>query len=85
MQIDVPGGNGWSDFIFDLGACGATAPSSVVIGYGVRLWSGAGADGDGGVSATKPTFAVILVDSFWLEGSCPSTGPTAPTAPASGG
>jgi len=71
-QIGVPGGNGWNDYVLDLASCVGIEPSAV-ISYGVRVWSGSGADGDGGVSAMRPTLALIYVDSFWLEGSCPST------------
>ncbi|HMF41442.1 MAG TPA: hypothetical protein VKQ32_12140 [Polyangia bacterium] len=63
----VPPGDGWNDYVLDLAAC---QDASMVSAYGVRLLSGSGADADGGVSAQKPSLATVLVDSFWLEGSC---------------
>ncbi len=72
--MNLKTGNGWNDYVLDLGACTTGIDPTMIIAYGVSIQTGNGSDGDGGVNSMKPTAAVIYVDSFWLEGSCGGTG-----------
>jgi hypothetical protein len=69
-------GNGWNDYVLDLTADCASAgiDPTMVIQFGVAIQAGSGLNSDGGMNPNKPTAAVIYVDSFWLEGTCPTTG-----------
>jgi len=68
---NIPSGKtDWGDYVLDFSTCGATWKVGEVISVGVNIETGAGLVGDAGVNPTKPTAAVIYVDSFWLEGTC---------------
>ena len=65
------GNTNWADYVLDFSTCGATWKINEVIAVGVVVHTGDGLQAnDAGVNPTKPTAAVIYVDSFWLEGTC---------------
>jgi len=65
----VPRGNDWNDYALDLN-CPSVGPSNVTA-YGVSVVTSAG---ENPMPTVNLTSAVIFVDSFWLEGSCPTPG-----------